>query len=141
MMEIKKDNLDQIHSYGEAAYPEECAGLMLGSSDGEIRKVEVVLPLTNAREDSARHNRYLLTAQDMLKGEQEAVRVGLDIIGVYHSHPDHPDRPSEFDQEWALPWFSYLITRVEAGKAISSRSWRLRDDRGEFEEERIIGLQ
>ena len=68
-LEITKENLDQIHCYGEATYPEECAGLMLGSSDGEIRKVEVILPLTNTREDSARHNRYLLTAQDMFKGE------------------------------------------------------------------------
>ena len=136
-LEISNELRRKIHNYGAQAYPEECAGLMLGSTNGNTRRVEAVLPLTNAREDSARHNRYLLTAQEMLKGETEAMRLGLDIIGVFHSHPDHPDRPSEFDREWALPWFSYLITRVDKGEAISSRSWRLTDDRAEFQEETI----
>jgi proteasome lid subunit RPN8/RPN11 len=126
-----------IHKHGETAYPEEGAGLLLGFVDGERREVSAILEMTNAREDTARHNRYLLTAQDMLRGEQEAIHLGLDVIGIFHSHPDHPNRPSEFDREWALPWYSYVITSVMAGKAVESRSWRLSEDRSQFFEEAI----
>jgi proteasome lid subunit RPN8/RPN11 len=136
-LRITGELISQIHAHGESAYPEEGAGLLLGSSDGDSRVVRAILTIPNAREDSARHNRYLLTAQDMLRGEQEAMRLGLDIIGVFHSHPDHPNRPSEFDREWAMPWFSYLITSVNQGKASESRAWRLSDDRNEFDEETI----
>jgi proteasome lid subunit RPN8/RPN11 len=99
--------------------------------------VTEILKLPNAREDSARHNRYLLTPQDVLRSEQEAANRGLDVIGVFHSHPDHPNEPSEFDRDWAMPWFSYIITNVNDGKAVGSRSWRLTDDRSAFDEEPI----
>jgi proteasome lid subunit RPN8/RPN11 len=134
---IPPEILGQIHANGEQAYPEEGAGLMLGQAQGEERNVVRILAIQNSREDAARHNRYLLTAEDMLRGEQEAARLNLDVIGVFHSHPDHPNRPSEFDREWALPWYSYVITNVQAGNAIESRSWRLRDDREAFDEEQI----
>jgi proteasome lid subunit RPN8/RPN11 len=135
---IPSEILQQIQADGEGAYPEEGAGLMLGQAQGEGRSVLHILPIQNAREDAARHNRYLLTAQDMLRGEQEAARLGLDVLGVFHSHPDHPNQPSEFDREWALPWYSYVITSVQAGAAMESRSWRLRDDRSAFDEEQIL---
>jgi len=130
--------LSQIHQHGENAYPEEGAGLMLGiEKDGE-RYVKKLLTLNNAREESARHNRYLLTAEDMLFGDQKAEASGLNIIGIFHSHPDHPDLPSDFDLEYAVPWYSYLITRVKNGRAVSSKCWRLNDDRSGFEPEEII---
>jgi proteasome lid subunit RPN8/RPN11 len=137
-LQISPQALKQIHVHGEAAYPEEGAGLMLGHADGEVRAVTAILGIDNAREDGARHNRYLITAQDMLHGEQEAMRRGLDIVGIFHSHPDHPNRPSEFDRDWALPWFSYVITSVQSGKALESRSWRLQDDRSSFDEEQFV---
>jgi proteasome lid subunit RPN8/RPN11 len=133
--------LKAIHAHGERVYPEEGAGLMLGRVNGDEREVSDILALENSREDEARHNRYLITAQDMLKGEMEAARRGLDIVGVFHSHPDHPNQASEFDREWALPFFSYVITSVEQGKAIASRSWRLTDDRSEFAEEAITVIE
>ncbi len=136
-IEITSTLLAQIHRHGESAYPEEGAGLLLGSADGAYKQVKAILPLSNSREDSARHNRYLLTAQDYLKGEEEAARMGLDVLGVFHSHPDHPNRPSEFDREWAMPWFSYMITSVQAAQAAGSRSWLLSDDRQAFTEEPI----
>jgi proteasome lid subunit RPN8/RPN11 len=134
---ISKEILSAIHRHGEEAYPEEGAGLMLGSTDGAAKRVEKILPLANTREDEARHNRYLLNPQDYLRGEMEAARLGLDVLGVFHSHPDHPNRPSEFDREWAMPWFSYLITSVQQGKAVESRSWLLAEDRSAFSEESI----
>jgi len=141
MIEIPAILLEQIHAHGEAAYPEEGAGLLLGSTQGERKRVTNILRLSNAREDAARHNRYLFTPQDYLRGEQEATRLGLDVLGVFHSHPDHPNRPSEFDREWAMPWFSYLITSVQSGKALQSRSWRLIEDRSQFLEEEIRVLE
>ena len=136
-LHLSSELLSQIHRHGEAAYPEEGAGLLLGDANGDRKQVRAILFLSNAREDSARHNRYLLTPQDYLSGEQEAARLGLDVLGVFHSHPDHPNRPSEFDREWAMPWFSYVITSVQAGVAAGSRSWLLSDDRQAFSEEQI----
>ena len=133
--------LEAIRSHGEAAYPEEGAGLLLGRDENGGREVLAILPLTNSREDEARHNRYLITPQDMLAGENEAMRLGMDVVGVFHSHPDHPNQPSEFDREWALPWYSYLITSVQAGKAAGSRSWRLQDDREKFNQEPVEVLE
>ena len=136
-LEITSSLLEHIHRFGENAYPDEGAGLLLGSAEGMNKQVKAILPLSNSREDSARHNRYLLTAEDYMHGEEEAIRLGLDVLGVFHSHPDHPNRPSDFDQEWAMPWFSYVITSVQAGEAAGSRSWTLSEDRHVFTEEPI----
>ena len=136
-LEISQKLLDDIHAHGEEAYPGEGAGFMLGNANGDLRVVSAILKLPNAREESARHNRYLLTPQDVLRSEQEAAKRGLDLIGVFHSHPDHPNEPSEFDRDWAMPWFSYIITSVNDGQAAGSRSWRLTDDRSTFDEEQI----
>jgi len=134
---IPEDILKQIHNHGEQAYPEEGAGLMLGTVRDEDRAVKHLLFLDNAREQGARHNRYLITAEDMLQGEREAERLDLSIVGIFHSHPDHPNQPSDFDREHALPWYSYLITKVEQGQALEARCWRLKDDRSGFDQEEI----
>jgi len=133
MLMISMELLGQIHAHGEQAYPEEGAGFLLGR-DG---KVEKILALPNAREDEARHNRFLITPEDYLNAELTADKLGLSLIGVFHSHPDHPNRPSEYDREWAQPFFSYVITSVNQAKAAGSRSWRLLEDRSRFEEEEI----
>ena len=134
---VTQEILARIHGNGEQAYPEEGAGLLVGVRMGEEKRVVTLLPLTNTREDASRHNRYLLDPQDYLKGEMEAARLGLDVLGVFHSHPDHPNQPSEFDREWAMPWFSYVITSIQQGKAVVSRSWLLAEDRSTFLEETI----
>ncbi len=135
---IPKDLISRIHAHGEQAYPEEGAGFLLGEySENGKRAVTSILPLANSREEGARHNRYLIAAEEYLKAEATADRLGLSLIGVFHSHPDHPNQPSEFDREWAQPFFSYVITSVQSGKAIQSRSWRLTEDRSKFEEEEI----
>ena len=136
MLEIDPKILAEIHSHGEAAYPEEGAGFLLGTN-GEARRVLVIWPLTNAREVGARHNRFLITPKDYLEGESEAERLNLTLLGVFHSHPDHPNWPSEYDREWAQPFFSYVITSIEKGKAVASRSWRLAEDRSSFVEEPV----
>ena len=138
---ISNELLQRIHAHGRDAYPEEGAGLLLGQVTKGDKIVERLLEFTNAREQSARHNRYLLTAEDVLHGEMEAARLDLEVIGVFHSHPDHPNRPSEFDREWAMPFLSYVITSVQSGTAVESRSWLLSEDRSSFTEETIIVVE
>jgi proteasome lid subunit RPN8/RPN11 len=137
ILEIPRHVLADIYSHGEKAYPEEGAGLLLGEITDATRRVLEILTLANVREDDARHNRYLLSAEDYMLGEAQAAEKGLDVLGVFHSHPDHPNEPSEFDRQWAWPSFSYLITSVMMGKALASRSWRLTDDRARFVEEEV----
>lgn len=128
--------LERIHGHGEDAYPEEGAGFLLGV-DGAVHSVKEIMPLPNGSESGARFNRYLISAEDYMRAELAAEERGMALIGVFHSHPDHPDRPSGFDQEWAQPKFSYLITSIPGGKAAGSRSWRLAEDRTHFVEEEI----
>jgi proteasome lid subunit RPN8/RPN11 len=137
-LELSQELLREIHAHGEGAYPEEGAGLILGRVSEEKKLATEILQLANGREATARHNRYLLAPEDYLRGEQEAYQRGLEVLGIFHSHPDHPSRPSEYDREWAWPWFSYLITSVQAGRAVDSRSWKLSEDRSEFTEEMIV---
>ena len=133
MLNISNELIEQINAYVEEAYPEEGAGFLIGE-EGEVKEI---LALSNAREDEARHNRFLITPEDYLKAELKADSLGLSLIGVFHSHPDCPNVPSEYDREWAQPFFSYIITRVDNGKVSNHRSWRLVEDRTKYEEEEI----
>jgi len=136
-LKINQTLLTQLHAHLESTYPEEGAGFLLGTTNGDVRQITAVLPIENAREDAARHNRFLLTPRDIMRAEDEADERGLSIVGIFHSHPDCPNVPSEFDREWALPFYSYTISRVDEGKAVSIRSWRLNDDRAAYFEEEI----
>jgi proteasome lid subunit RPN8/RPN11 len=137
MLAVSYRIMELIHEHVEKAYPEEGAGFLIGK-DGEV--IEIVA-LPNAREEGARHNRFLFTPEDYLKAELKADMLGLSLIGVFHSHPDCPNVPSDYDRDWAQPFFSYIITRVDAGKVVSSRSWRLLEDRSGYEEEEIKLIQ
>jgi len=139
-LQLPSNILSQIHKHLEAAYPDEGAGLLLGNTHEDYRQVVSITEMTNSREGVARKRRYLIDPKEFLNAERKATMQGLEIIGVFHSHPDHPSEPSEFDREWALPWFSYLITSIQSGKAANSRSWRLREDRTKFLEEKIEKL-
>ncbi len=133
MLVVTRELVEKINAHVEDAYPEEGAGFLLGS-DGEVKQI---LALSNAREDEARHNRFLITPEEYLKAEMKAAELGVDLIGVFHSHPDCPNVPSEYDREWAQPFFSYLIARVDEGRAVSHRSWKLAEDRSKYDEEEI----
>lgn len=133
MLVVKNELVEKINAHVEEAYPEEGAGFLIGD-EGEVKEI---LALSNAREDAARHNRFLITPEDYLKAELKADSLGLSLIGVFHSHPDCPNVPSEYDREWAQPFFSYIITRVDDGKVVSHRSWRLVEDRSKYDEEKI----
>lgn len=140
MLTIKRGTLKEIEKHLEAAYPNEGAGLLLGSATQTGKQVQGILPLENRWEGAEQYHRFLLTAQDMLRGEQEAARRGVDVVGIFHSHPDHPAEPSGFDRDWALPWYSYIITTVAQGQTARHRSWLLKEDRSAYDEEPIAVL-
>ena len=125
-----------IGEHGEADYPHEACGLMGGTVDGDRTVVTQLVPLANQRTDSAR-NRYLIDPDAFRRAQGELDAAGLEVVGIYHSHPDHPAEPSTFDHEHAWPRLSYVIVAVAAGRAAELRSWRLSDDRAAFEEEPI----
>jgi proteasome lid subunit RPN8/RPN11 len=131
---ISPELLESIREHGKTAYPNECCGVLLGRIENSGKSVVKLRPMENAREDSPR-NRYLISPRDLLEAEKAARALGLDIVGVYHSHPDHPARPSEFDREHAFPWYSYIIVSVRAGEPLDLTSWTLRDDRTAFDAE------
>lgn len=130
--------LEKIHKNGETAYPDEGAGFLLGTIAGKSKTIERLFPVQNARQKPDRYNRYLLTPEDFLAAELEAAKKGLEILGVFHSHPDHPNRPSAYDLEWALPHLSYIITSVMQGNATESLSWVLSEDRSKFLREDLL---
>jgi proteasome lid subunit RPN8/RPN11 len=132
-LRIKQQLLEKINAHVREAYPEEGAGFLIGEG-GEVKEI---LALSNAREDEARHNRFLITAEEYLKAEVHADSLNLSLIGVFHSHPDCPNIPSDYDREWAQPFFSYVITRVDQGDVVGHRAWRLTEDRAKYEEEEL----
>ena len=125
-----------IHAHLARAYPEEGCGVLLGRDEGARRIVEEVRVFENRREDS-RGNRYLIAPEQLLEAERDARAAGRDVLGFYHSHPDHPALPSAFDLEHAWPYYSYLIVSVQAGRVEDTRSWRLVADRSRFEPETL----
>ncbi|HEV2708159.1 MAG TPA: M67 family metallopeptidase [Pyrinomonadaceae bacterium] len=139
MITLRREHADEIGRQGEREYPHECCGLLLGrtETDGAKHVVEVY-PVSNAREEAERHNRSLILPGEYLRGERHARARGLDVLGNYHSHPDHPAVPSQFDLEHAWPTWSYIIVSVREGKAVDLRSWEMRDDRSRFDEEELI---
>jgi proteasome lid subunit RPN8/RPN11 len=133
---ISARDLRAAGQHAAASYPDECCGVLIGRILDDSTVVERLLSADNERNDS-RHNRYLINPETVLAAHKEARALGLDVVGYYHSHPDHPARPSEFDREHAWPGVSYLIVSVDKGNVADSRSWRLADDRGKFDEEKI----
>ena len=132
---------EKIRAHGAETYPHECCGALLGrdseaSSTDAAREVLGLFPLVNRRDDSPR-NRFSVTGQDVLEADKAAQAQGLEVIGWYHSHPDHPARPSDYDREHAWPWYSYVIVSVHNGAPQEMTSWRLNDDRQAFSPEGI----
>lgn len=121
---------DQVRSHGRETYPHECCGALLGR-DGATSEA---FPLPNTTDEGPRR-RFMVRPEDYRVAEQRAAAFGLELLGFYHSHPDHPARPSQYDLDHAWPVFSYVIVSVRDGEPMEMTSWRLRDDRSAFDEE------
>jgi proteasome lid subunit RPN8/RPN11 len=126
-----------IRGDGQNAYPNECCGVLMGLVESEIKIVKQAQAIHNSQKDSEQYHRFLITPEDMLNAEQTARKLGLDVIGFYHSHPDCPAVPSDYDKDHALPFYSYVIASVEKGVAKELASWELATDRTAFLLEKI----
>ncbi|OGX06456.1 MAG: hypothetical protein A3G87_00890 [Omnitrophica bacterium RIFCSPLOWO2_12_FULL_50_11] len=129
-----------IRHHAETAYPNECCGFLLGKyNPGGVKKdVREIFQMTNQRADSPQ-NRFLISPEETLRAEKEAVRRGLEIVGYYHSHPDHPARPSEYDFHHT-PWPGYSSIIVQSFQKGTGEltSWILREDRSTMDQEDLI---
>ncbi len=138
MLKLTRKLEAEIRSAGESAYPNECCGILLGTLDEKGGKtVRSLRPVVNSREEEEQYHRFLITEDDMVLAEMEARKSGLDIVGFYHSHPDHPAEPSGYDRDHALPFYSYVILSVGKGKAELLASWLLENSREKFSRESI----
>ena len=127
---------DAIRSHGRETYPHECCGALLGRDGTTVE----ALRLPNTTEEGPRR-RFMVRPADYLAAERHAASRGLDLLGFYHSHPDHPARPSQYDLDHAWPVFHYVIVSVRDGESMEMTSWRLRDDRSAFDEEPLIAAK
>jgi len=126
--------VDEIRRAGQQAYPAECCGVLAGHP-GEVKEVVKLVPVTNQRTDDP--HRYLIAPDDLRRIEVELRGSGLEVLGCYHSHPDHPAVPSAFDTDQAWPWYSYIIVRVDDAGAAELASWVLADDRSAMTPESV----
>jgi proteasome lid subunit RPN8/RPN11 len=149
VVKLSPEIAEKIRKHGAETYPHECCGALLGrDSDAAAtgsseerrspppREILELFPLVNRRDDSPR-NRFSVTSEDVLAAEKAARVLGIDVVGWYHSHPDHPAEPSQYDRDHAWPWYSYIIVSVVDGEPQRMTSWRLTDDRAAFTAEDI----
>ena len=151
-LSIRQNEIDAIRGHGARDYPNECCGILLGHADDGRKQVVEAVPLRNLRTDPAEaqkllplespgreseRNRFLIDPREQMRVEKDARARGLDVVGYYHSHPDHPARPSNYDREHAWPWYSYLILSVAKGEPADLTSWVLAEHRGQFDPEPV----
>lgn len=120
------------------SFPDECCGFLFGAEKENERTISEIVPVNNAKEGDKKR-RFVISPMDYLKAERFAEERGLALLGVYHSHPNHPSLPSEHDRVAAQPYFSYIIISVNHNGFNDIRSWRLNDE-FQFEEEKISDL-
>jgi len=135
MISIDKNAFDTMVADAERSFPDECCGFVMGLEEGEERRISRVLVVDNSKEGD-RRRRFAIAPKDYLLAERKADEWGLQLLGIYHSHPNHPAIPSEHDRVAAQPFFSYLILSVQEGKFEHLRSWQL-NDTAEFDEENL----
>ncbi len=155
-LRLTHEQCEYIGQHGARDYPNECCGVLLGMANGEVKQVTEVVALKNLRHDPSRaqelvplddpdreteRNRFLIDPLDQLRVEKDARARGLDVLGYYHSHPDHPARPSNHDRDLAWPRYSYVIISIERGVPKDLTSWVLSEDRPLFcaEQVEIVG--
>jgi len=134
MLILPKRIMNQIGRHALQSYPFECCGLLAGHIR-EHKRVEACYPLTNTCRGIK--SRYDIDPREYLETDKLAQAQGLQIIGIYHSHPDNPARPSDYDLRHAWPAYSYLIVSVREGLIADAKSWMLAEDEQGFEPEQM----
>ncbi len=124
-------------AHAESTYPNECCGVMLGHIDGDSKSVTIAQPLENVSPGSQKA-RYELRPEDLLAADREAARQKLDLIGIYHSHPDCDAYFSETDLKHSCPWYSFVVLSVQDGKFHHANSWLPNAEQTASEKEELI---
>ena len=137
MIRIDEKQIDEIREHGVRDYPYECCGLLIGRFEDGDKIVKETYPISNAREESAKRNRFLIEPHELMRGERYARDHDLEVVGFYHSHPDSPAAPSQYDLEHAWPTYSYIIVSTRADEATDLFSWEQEPDRSKFNQEEI----
>src|SRR5260370_34879517 len=137
MIALAEQHLAEVRQHGERDYPYECCGLLIGHFANGRKVVLETYPISNAREEEAKRNRFLIQPEELLEGERYAREKGMDVIGFYHSHPDCPAVPSQYDLDYAWPTYSYIIVSVNNERAEDLLSWEMEVDRSRFNTEEI----
>lgn len=139
MITLPTDCVKEIRDHGVRDFPYECCGLLIGRFELDGRKTVLeTYPISNAREEEAKRNRFLIRPEELLHGERYAREKKLEVVGFYHSHPDSPAVPSQYDLEHAWPTYAYIIISVSKEESGDFRSWEQRPDRSRFDEEEIV---
>jgi proteasome lid subunit RPN8/RPN11 len=138
-LKIGRGDVGHIHDHAKESYPEECAGAIVGMDTGEMKVVVDVWRAENSYDEIERSRRFLIEPLQIKDFEERAQERDMDLLGFYHSHPDHPAEPSEYDRENAWPYYSYVIASVNGENIEEMRSWVLKDDRSGYDEEPIVG--
>ena len=137
MITISETLLHEIRAHGVKDYPYECCGLLLGRYGADGKVVTETYPISNAREESAKRNRFLIEPVELMRGERYAREHDLEVVGFYHSHPDSPAVPSQYDLEHAWPTYSYIIVKTLPDESTDLFSWEQEPDRSKFNPEEI----
>lgn len=139
MIHLQAEQRQEVIAHGERDYPYECCGLLLGIfAEGGAKVCAETYPISNAREEEAKRNRFLIRPEELQRGEKFAAGKGLEVVGFYHSHPDHPAVPSQYDLDHAWPLYSYIVVSIRLGQGEDLRSWEMQSDRSRFDEEEIL---
>ena len=136
MIQIETEPWDQMVAHAQAVYPNECCGAMLGSTGEAGKTVTVAMPLDNVSQGSQRA-RYELRPEDLLKADTEAARRNLEMIGIYHSHPDCDAYFSETDLKNSCPWYSFVVLSIQQGRFHHANSWLPNPDQTAAEKEEL----
>jgi proteasome lid subunit RPN8/RPN11 len=127
----------QIEQEGSSVYPNECCGIIYGRDAEESRIVEKLEAVANVFDENERYHRFSISPQQLMAAEKKAGEEKRLVLGFYHSHPDHPARPSEYDREHAWPFYSYVIVAIARGKAELMTSWMLDEATEQFSQQQI----
>jgi len=137
-LNISEKALASMQEHAVQTFPYECCGFFYGT-DGEVRAIEAAIPVTNSKEGDQRR-RFEVSPLDYMKAERYATENNTTLLGIYHSHPNHPAKPSVHDLKQAVPFFSYIIVSVMEGTVADTTSWQL-NEQGEFEAEAILNFE
>jgi len=135
---LKPEFARQIEGEGSAAYPNECCGIMFGRDVGDKRVVERLMRVNNDFETGEQYHRFSISPKQLMDAEKIAADSKQLVLGFYHSHPDHPARPSEYDREHAWPFYSYVIVSIAKREAVDMTSWILQEQTETFSRQDIV---